>query len=49
MGWQEMNPYLYNLQYCTADLRNGLKTQMSFVSSHVSNMFVTHIIKVGEI
>lgn len=47
MGRQEMNPC--NLKYCTADLRNDFKTQMNYVRSYVSNMFVTHIIKISGI
>jgi hypothetical protein len=49
MGREEMNPYVCNLKYCTVDLRNDFKTQMSFVRSYVSNMCVTHVIKVGKI
>ena len=44
-----MNPYVCNLKYCTVDLRNDFKTQTTFVRSYVSNMFVKHVIKVGEI
>lgn len=44
-----MHSYTCNLKYCTVDLRNDIKTQMSFVKSYISNMFVTHVIKVSEI